>query len=309
MSLYADDAAVFIKPVRNDVQVVAQILNMFGHASGLITNRTKCAVYPIRCEGLILDDIMQDFQCAIQSFPCTYLGLPLHYRQLRRIDYQPLIDKLSNRLPAWKGRFLNRAARLKLLNSILSTMPVYFLTAFAPKKWVIKRLDRVRRSFLWKGSDGASGGHSLVCWDKVKMPKKIGGLGVIDLELFSRALRLRWLWYQWVDPDRPWVGTEVPCSDLDKQLFKISTAVTIGDGRTARFWESAWINGQAPRDIAPSIYLLEWRKSNTVRDDLHNGNWMRGLWRMSTAEQLAEFIRLWDCLMQVHLTDEPDRIR
>lgn len=85
--------------------------------------------------------------------------------------------------------------------------------------------------------------------------------------------------------------------------------MTIRDGRTARFWESSWINGQAPRDIAPNIYLSAWRKNNTVRDDLHNGNWMRGRWRMSTAEQMAEFVLPWDCLLQVQMTDEPDEIR
>jgi hypothetical protein len=58
----------------------------------------------------------------------------------------------------------------------------------------------------------------------------MGGLGVLDLERFSRALRLRWLWYEWVEPERPWVGTEVPCSDLDRQLFRISTIVTVGNG-------------------------------------------------------------------------------
>ena len=33
------------------------------------------------------------------------------------------------------------------------------------------------------------------------------GLGILDLDLFSRALRLRWLWYEWTDSDRAWVGT------------------------------------------------------------------------------------------------------
>lgn len=64
---------------------------------------------------------------------------------------------------------------------------------------------------------------------------------MLDLELFSRALRLRWLWFQWFDPDHPWVGTEVPCNEVDKQLFWASTVVTLGNGSKARFWEFPWL--------------------------------------------------------------------
>jgi hypothetical protein len=47
-SLYADDATVFLNPVKEEVQVVADILHMFGQASGLFINISKCAVFPIR---------------------------------------------------------------------------------------------------------------------------------------------------------------------------------------------------------------------------------------------------------------------
>jgi hypothetical protein len=138
---------------------------------------------------------------------------------VRRVDIQPLIDKMANRLLAWKGKFLNKAGRLKLLNAALSSIPTYFLTMFAPMKWALKRMNKIRRGFLWKGSEDINGGHCLVNWKKVRRPKPLGGLGVLDLDLFSRALRLRWLWYAWKEPERPWVGTEVPCTDADKQLL------------------------------------------------------------------------------------------
>jgi hypothetical protein len=177
---------------------------------GWITNRAKCAVYPIRCDDVDLDMVMQPFQCSIQDFPSNYLGLPLHVGQIRRVEVQPLIDKIADRLPTWKGRFLNRGGRLKILNVVLSLIPTYFLTVFAPKKWAIKRIDKLHRGFLWKGSEVASGGHCLVRWKNVRKPKSVGGLGVLDLERFSRALRLRWLWFQWTEPNRPWVGTDPP---------------------------------------------------------------------------------------------------
>lgn len=215
--------------------VVAQLLAIFGTASGLITNRAKCAVYPVQCTDIDMYQMMEGFSCPSQNFPCSYLGLPLHYKQLRRLEIQPLIDKMANRLPAWKGRFLNRAGRLKLLNSVLSSMPTYFLTMFAPKKWTIKKLDKIRRGFLWTGSEIANGGNCLVAWKNIRKPKKVGGLGVMDLECFSRALRLRWLWFQWTDPDRPWVGMDIPCNEIDKQLFRASTIITVGSGKKALF--------------------------------------------------------------------------
>jgi mannosylglycoprotein endo-beta-mannosidase len=133
ISLYADDATVFLKPVREDIQVVAQILEVFDGASGLITNCAKCAVYPKHCDNITLEMVLEHFQCSVQSFPCKYLGLPLHVRQICRVKIQPLIDKMASRLPTWKGCFLNRAGRLKILNTVLSSMPTYFLTVFAPK--------------------------------------------------------------------------------------------------------------------------------------------------------------------------------
>lgn len=132
-SLYADDAAIFVNPVKEEVHVIAQILDYFGHVSGLVTNRSKCAVYPIRCEEVDVSDIMEGFRCPLNAFPCNYLGLPLHFRTLHKVEIQPLIDKMANRLATWKGKFQNKAGRLKLLNTVLSSMPTYFLTVFPLK--------------------------------------------------------------------------------------------------------------------------------------------------------------------------------
>ena len=308
-SLFADDAAILLNPVRQEVTIVKQILNSFGAASGLITNTQKSAVYPIRCEGLSLQHIMEAFQCPIKSFPCTYLGLPLHTRQLRRVDIQPIIDKIGARLATWKGKLLNRAGRLRLINTVLTSLPMYHLTVFRLQKWAIKKIDKMRRGFLWKGTEEAQGGHCLVQWARCLRPKNFGGLGILDLDLFSRALRLRWLWYQWTDTGRPWTGTEPPVNAVDRQLFRASTVVTLGDGKRASFWQSAWLNGRAPMDIFPDLFKLAWRKNRSVKEELEHQSWTRGLWRMESVNEMANFITLWDLVQSVQLTEEPDTIR
>lgn len=82
VSLYADDAIVFLNPVKEDVQLVLEIFEVFGQASGLNINLDKSAVYPIRCENLNLEDILQPLNCQVKSFSCNYIGLPLSVRKL-----------------------------------------------------------------------------------------------------------------------------------------------------------------------------------------------------------------------------------
>ena len=303
ISMYADDAAIFLNPILEEVREVAYILSVFGNASGLLVNVAKSACFPIRCEDLDLHHTLQFFNCPIKSFPCAYLGLPLHYRKLGRVEVQPLIEKVAARLPTWKGRLLSKIGRLRLVNAVLTSIPVHFLTVFPLQKWALKKIDRVRRSFLWKGAADANGGHCLVRWAKTNRPKKFGGLGILDLELFSRALRLRWLWLEWTEQDRPWVGMEVPCDSVDRQLFRASTVCVVGDGRKASFWKSSWLDGRAPMDIAPGLFKFAWRKNRKVREELQDQSWTRGLWRMNTVQEMVEFVTLWDLVQQVTLTD------
>ena len=125
-----------------------------------------CGRSSLQLEGL-LDVIPRE----VKAFPCKYLGLPLHTRALRKVDVQPLIDRIAAKLPAWKAKFLDRFGHLTLVNSVLTSMPVHILTVFALKKWAIRKIDSIRRSFLWKGAASANGGHCLVRWPKAEDQK------------------------------------------------------------------------------------------------------------------------------------------
>lgn len=69
MSLYADDAALFIKPTLHDLAVTKILLNIFGEASGLVTNMTKTEFFPIRADHIDLEDLLDTDRC-VARFPC-----------------------------------------------------------------------------------------------------------------------------------------------------------------------------------------------------------------------------------------------
>ena len=131
-SMYADDAAIFINPIKEDVEAIQTILEAFGNFSVLHINLHKSSIHPIRCEETGLDWVLSPFTGTRGTFPCKYLGLQLHVRSLQKILVQPLIERIGQRLPGWKGRWLNRAGRLTLVSSVLSAMPTYHLTVFPP---------------------------------------------------------------------------------------------------------------------------------------------------------------------------------
>lgn len=94
-------------------------------------------------------------------------------------------------------------------------------------------------------------------------PKKKGGLGILDLERFARALRLRWLWFQWKHRERAWNGLDLPVDSRDRDLFAASTEVTIGDGNRASFWQSSWVDGRTPKKHC-SDFVQEGEKEKPV---------------------------------------------
>jgi hypothetical protein len=54
VSLYADDATLFLKPSKDDLDIMNSILKLFADASGLVTNLSKSQFYPIRCDHVDL---------------------------------------------------------------------------------------------------------------------------------------------------------------------------------------------------------------------------------------------------------------
>jgi hypothetical protein len=78
-SLYVDDAAVFVAPIKQDIINLATILHRFGCVTGLCTNFLKSSVVPIRCENIDLDEVLDGILATRASFPLRYLGLLLWF--------------------------------------------------------------------------------------------------------------------------------------------------------------------------------------------------------------------------------------
>jgi hypothetical protein len=193
ISLYADDVVVFVSPVETDLLLIKAILDLFFRATDLVANFVKSQAFPICCDERHTDMITELLDCAFASFTCTYLGVPLSSGRLPRAAMQPLVDKVANRIPAWKGRLLNRSGRVVLVQSTLCAIPVHISMALKVAPCAVKTITTLIRGFLWSRSEVTSGGKCAVAWVNMCCPKEFRGLGIPNLQMMVMALRMRWL--------------------------------------------------------------------------------------------------------------------
>lgn len=86
-----------------------------------------------------------------------------------------VLKKCEKRLARWKSQYLSLGGRLVLINSVLDALPTYMMSLFPIPAKIEKRMDFLRRNFLWQGNKVRRGFH-LVKWKTVTLRKKQGGV-------------------------------------------------------------------------------------------------------------------------------------
>lgn len=145
---FADDTIIIAEAHATTLKVIILILKLYERLTGLKVNSAKSSFVPISIAPNLVSVVADILQCGPSTLPAKYLGLPLTTSQPRRGQYQSLILAVHNRMAGWKANLLSYGGRLTLLKSVMSSMPLHFMQVLALLKWVVKHIDRLRRSFL-----------------------------------------------------------------------------------------------------------------------------------------------------------------
>ncbi|KAG5590320.1 hypothetical protein H5410_040834 [Solanum commersonii] len=108
------------------------------------------------------------------------------------------------RVKCWTSNFVSYRGRLQLIKSVLIEMQTYWAQILLSPKKIITMGTTVCRTFLWTGSNNFSR-KALVAWDKISMPKAVGGLSVIGGHLWNKAALSALLWVIGQKKDKLWI--------------------------------------------------------------------------------------------------------
>lgn len=138
---YANDTIIFFEADEHNIERAWWTMLAFEALSGIRMNLQKTELFSFNNElGPVL---AKTFRCQFASFPLKYLGLPLHKSKLAQKDWDFILAKFDQTLQNWKGQMLSIGGRLTLINSVLSSIPLYTLSLFQIPTSVLKKLDRI----------------------------------------------------------------------------------------------------------------------------------------------------------------------
>lgn len=264
---YADDTAILATAEISSLISFKLMVRLFSRISGLQVNFSKSCFIPINVAPHDLPWINAVMGCPQNDFPILYLGMPLSVKRPNKEHFIPLIERVEQRLQGWQSKLLSRGGRLTLTQTVLSAIPTYHMICFILPKWVISRIDKARRAFLWGKSTTRNRPISLCNWNLVCIPKEFGGLGLPDLRLRNLALILRWWWKCYEEPNSLWALTvcRIRTQRIHstgpiiwskrgsyfwiqlvglRNLFDVATEWMVGNGASISFWYDKW--GPAP---------------------------------------------------------------
>ncbi|KAJ0856138.1 hypothetical protein HanRHA438_Chr14g0680971 [Helianthus annuus] len=308
--------------------------------TGLNINAKKCNLLGIGVSETDVASMAKFLNCKEGSLPFEYLGIPIGSNMKRACNWNPVIDRFAKKLATWKAKSLSFAGRVTLAKSVLGSLPSYYLSLFKAPVGVLKKLEKIRRDFVW-GKSGESHKMRWVRWDKLTRAKDKGGLGIGRIRDFNVAMIVKWWWRMREDPDHLWakVVSSIHGSRLNKKLIPVNNSipgvwkdigsvdeilrktgigiadklkVTVGNGAKTRFWKDVWLSQTALCDEFPDIFRLAKNKEVSVAECFagHNSN-RRWAWEwVRDPESKVEWLHtgsLMIRLQQACLSEAQDR--
>ncbi|GKV31185.1 hypothetical protein SLEP1_g39903 [Rubroshorea leprosula] len=226
---YVDDTILFAKAKEENVWAMKGILRAFELVSGLKINFNKSHLIGIHMQEGWLNKMSWVLCCKVGVFPFKYLGIPIGGSSRKKAFWKPLVELFSKKLSTWKGRYLSLGGWITLINSMLSSLPVFWMSVYLIPKGTILSLDKIRRGFLWGGATGEKK-INWVKWEQVCKGKdyKISQMGGWHNDTWKWSLQ--------------WRRSLFSCEEhQEMELQKEINEITIAKGRP---YQRIWIHSK-----------------------------------------------------------------
>lgn len=139
------------------------------------------------------------------SFPFKYLGAQISPLRLSVNHFHCLTYRANRVVASWNRTKMSYDGKQVLINSVMLSIPKYFLSFSVVPDSIIDNISKKARNFLWSNCGNRKGIHSIP-WDYITQDKSDGGLGIHNLRNVKTALMAKNVFYLLNGDEKYWVG-------------------------------------------------------------------------------------------------------
>nr|ABN08675.1 RNA-directed DNA polymerase (Reverse transcriptase) [Medicago truncatula] len=151
---FADDTLILGEKSWLNVHTIQEGLLLFEQMSGLKVNYNKSMLTEVNIPLSWLSEAASVSNCRTGLIPFVYLGLPIGGDDRKLNFWKLVVDKITAKLLSWNNKFLSFGGRLVLLKSVMSSLPVYFLSFFKAPTGIVSSIESILFIFLNCGRGG-----------------------------------------------------------------------------------------------------------------------------------------------------------
>lgn len=146
---YVDDTIIMVEGSKDDI-INLKFLLCFQQMSGLKINFDKSEVMILGYQPDEAQLIADRLNCQLGHFPSSYLGIPINDSRLSVADLRSTVSRLQHRIEPWQGRWLSKAAKTMLINS-MSSLLIFVMSIYSLHETLHHKIAKYQSRFYWAG--------------------------------------------------------------------------------------------------------------------------------------------------------------
>ena len=214
---FADDTTLILDGSEGSLLSALNTIEIFGTVSGLKMNKSKTKLIWMKKISKEKISTNQNLEWGVTEF--TFLGIhfSVDLNKMAEINYSKAVNKIEKLLNGWNRRCLTPIGKITVIKTLaVSQLNHIIVTCPTGGAKYIYELEKKFYAFLWDGKP-----------DKIKRINltqnyQKGGLKMINLGLFIKAMKSTWIRRKVKSPDSPWATLFRNCVCPDESLFNLA---------------------------------------------------------------------------------------
>ena len=188
LEIYADDMSVFLKPDPDNIRHVVGILDKFFKLSGLKISVTKTKAIWFGSNYNSSEKLCPELGLVwVKNFTLLGINFDNNLTKMEQ-NFEDKIEKIEKMLSCWFYRYLTPYGKVTIIKTLaLSKLSHVALVVPNPTKQMFKKIETIFYKFIWNNKS------EKVSREDTKLPEKMGGLNMPDIEKFWMAFKFSWL--------------------------------------------------------------------------------------------------------------------